>query len=448
MGVTRDEFDPEWLHERLARLLPGYPDVSVCVAFSGGVDSTALLAGLAALRGVKSRVRAIHVNHGIHPDAGQWSGHCERVASELRVPLDVLVTKVVQSRGTSLEARARDERYALLTRKLGIGEFLLTAHHEDDQLETVLLQLFRGAGLAGLAAMPAVAPFGQGWLARPLLTQSRAALEKWVRSRGIPWVDDATNANEELSRNYLRRQVLPLIRERWPSVAQTVSRSARHIAEGQRLLDELARADVERAADGPALSVKSLRALSPQRRRNALRFWIAQSGWEVPDTRRLEQLAGPLIEARPDANPHIAWGTTVILRHAGRLILQAASRAPGPRVEAIPWSWRAGEHCELGALGKLELRRDRHGTLDLDALPASVRVRRRLGGERLRPIRNGPRRTLKSLLQEAHVPIVERARIPLVFNEDTLLAAGDLWLDASVQAAPGARRRARLIWHR
>ena len=198
----------------------------------------------------------------LRPDSREWAQHCRDLARRLHVPLQVLTTKVARAPGTSLEAAARDARYGLLASALKPGEALLLAHHADDQLETVLLQLLRGSGLPGLSAMPASAPFAQGILARPLLSRSRDELEAWVRGQGINWVDDDSNADESLNRNYLRRRILPLIRERWPGSASAVARSARHVAEAQSMLDRLARADIERASYGESLSVKILRTIA------------------------------------------------------------------------------------------------------------------------------------------------------------------------------------------
>jgi tRNA(Ile)-lysidine synthase len=358
-----------------------------------------------------------------------------------------VATTVTRSGGASLEAAARDVRYAKLAELLEPGEFLLTAHHEDDQLETVLLQLFRGAGLAGLAAMPALVPFARGWLVRPLLSRSRRELEEWARSAGLSWVEDDTNADETLDRNYLRRQVLPLVRERWKGVASAVSRSARHAAEGQRLLDMIARTDVERASSGADLFVPTMRALQVDRRRNALRFWITESGARAPDTSRLEELAGPVIDARPDANPRVAWGDVEVQRHADLLSLRTLAgvrqRSDSP---CLTWSWKDAPLLELDEIGgTLELKRDPHGPIDLDVLPALLTVASRRGGERLRPRRGGPRRTLKSLLQESRLPLAQRSRLPLVFSGSTLLAVGSLWVDESIQVRPGTVHRGRLI---
>ena len=331
LGVSAGDplFDAEWLERRLKKLLPGFPATEICVAFSGGVDSTALLAALAVRRQVPTALRAIHINHGLHAHARRWAAHCKALASSLEVPLEVVPVKVNRARGSSLEAEARRARYETFARSLRANEVLLTAHHEDDQLETVLLQLLRGSGLAGLAAMPDLAALGQGWLARPLLSVSRASLQAWASTRKLVWIDDEMNDNERFDRNYLRRQVLPVLKARWPSAARAVSRSARHAAEAQRLLNALALADVERAADGDSLSVKVLRTLSPDRRRNALRWWIARQGTQVPNTARLEEVAGPLLDARRDARPHVAWSNVALERRADRLTLKTLQGGPG-----------------------------------------------------------------------------------------------------------------------
>lgn len=450
-------FGPEWLRERLARLLPGFPDVAVCVALSGGLDSTALLAALAQARSGALRLRAVHVNHGLHPNAKRWSAHCRKLAQRLGLPLKVLSVTVPRERGASLEEAARVVRYRCFAEQLRSGEALLTAHTQDDQLETVLLQLFRGSGLPGLAAMPAVAPLGSGCLVRPLLTCSRPELEVWVRARGLAWIEDDTNLEERFDRNYLRRRVLPAVRQRWPGAAAAVARSARHAAEAQGLLTALAQADLERASDGASLSVKALRLLPPDRRRNVLRLWIAGSGRIAPDARRLEEIAGPLIEARADAHPRVEWAAptarrVVVMRQADLLSLAERGGAAlldlGTAAAQLAWEWRQSFRCPLPDGGALELTPERHGPIDLEALPPRLAVTWRRGGERLRVRRGGPRRALKSLLQEAHVPLSERARMPLIFADGALIAAADLWLDASVQAPADAPHRGRLVWRK
>ena len=454
MGRKPEEFGARWLGRRLGELLPGFPDRELCVAFSGGADSTALLAALSGLRRRARALRALHVDHGLHPDSGAWAAHAAGLARSLGVPCEVLEAQVARARGESPEARARAARYRLLSGALRPGEVLLTAHHEDDQLETVLLMLLRGAGVAGLAAMPELAPFAHGLLARPLLTRSHTELLAFVRAAGLAYLEDPSNLDEGPDRNFLRLRVLPVIRARWPGAAAAVGRTARHAAEAQRLLETQAQADLDAGRHGAALAASALRALPPERRRNALRFWIASRGFPVPPTARLAEIAGPLLAARADAQPGVEWPGVRVERQAGLLALRpagrAAARAGGPDApRGIAWAWRAAAVCPLpGDLGQLELRADAHGPVNLAALPARLTIRWRRGGERLALAPGRPRRALKSLLRESQLPPAERARLPLVYSGATLIAVADLWLDASVQARPATRRRARLVWTR
>jgi len=453
MGPKPEEFGARWLGRHFAGLLPDFPERELCVAFSGGADSTALLAALAELKDRVRALRAVHVDHGLHPDSPSWGARAVDLARGLGVRCEVLEARVTRARGESPEARARAARYRLLAGALKEGEVLVTAHHEDDQLETVLLMLLRGAGVAGLAAMPELAPFARGLLARPLLTRTRAELEAFVREAGLPHLEDPSNREEGPDRNYLRLRVLPLIRERWPGVAATVGRTARHAAEAQALLESLAQADLSAARHGQSLAASALRALAPERRRNALRFWIASRGFPVPPTARLAEIAGPVLAARPDAQPWVEWTGARVERHAGLLTLHRTPAAAGPGEGAwaappeITWRWRAEPVCPLpGDLGQIELRADEHGPVDLAALPARLTIRWRRGGERLAVAPGRPRRALKSLLRESQLPLGERARLPLVYGGARLLAVADLWVDESVQAGPRARRRARLVW--
>jgi tRNA(Ile)-lysidine synthase len=439
--------DSRWVYSQLLRLHPPAHDAPLCVAYSGGADSTALLGLLAELPQVKPRLRALHIDHGLHADSRSWQRVCRAGCRALGVPFATRRLDLPRSRGQSLEAVARTGRYAALADSLRSGEVLLTAHHLEDQLETVLLQLLRGAGLPGLAAMPAVMPLGSGVLVRPLLTVPRAQLRAWVQARGLRCVEDPANVDPRFDRSYLRHEVLPPILSRWSGAARTVARSARHIAEAQQLLQELARADVARAADGAELAVVALRALPLERRRNALRFWIGQFGVAVPDARRLEEIAVPLLAARVGANPEVRWGTVRVQRHSGRLHLDRVR--PEATAWEVTWDLRRKGQLDLPAgAGRLELVPSAHGHIDAAALPAQVTVRTRRGGERLRPRVGGPSRTLKSLLQTAQVSLIERQNLPLLFAGEHLVAAGDRWVDARWQAGAENRKRLTVMWHR
>lgn len=442
-GLTAE---PAGVYSQLLRLCPQAQHAPLCVALSGGEDSTALLGLLAQLPQVQGRLRAVHVNHGLHPDSAHWSRLCRDTCRTLHVPLAIRRLRLTCPPGASVEAVAREARYAALGTALRAGELLLSAHHLEDQLETVLLQLLRGAGLRGLAAMPATTPFADGVLVRPLLELPRAALRGWVRSRGLACVADPANADVRFDRNFLRHRVLPVVLGRWPAAAQTVTRSARHLAEAQELLDELAAADVARAADGRALSAAALRALPLPRRRNALRYWIGRSG-AVPDARRLAEIAETLLAARPDSNPVVRFGQLEVERHAGRLSLGV--RRPAAPAYELTWHLRRSPRLTLpSGAGRLELRPSSQGLIDANALPAQVTVRSRRGGERLRPRIDGPSRTLKSLLQTERIALGERRHLPLLYAGEQMLAVADLWVDARWQPGAGSDRRLTVVWHR
>jgi tRNA(Ile)-lysidine synthase len=311
----------------LARCLAQAGSARYCVAFSGGLDSTALLYLMARWRAQHSgaALRALHVNHHLLAQAGQWAEHCRRVAAQLHTPLEVLDVQVALGPGVSTEAAARDARYAILKEHLAADEVLLTAHHQDDQLETVLLQLLRGAGVAGLSAMPERTAFGRGHHIRPLLGCSRADLEAVVGAAGLDWVQDSSNTQLQFDRNYMRQRVLPLLRERWPRAAATVARTAGHMAEAQSLLEELARIDLAAAGEGEALKVDALKALSPPRARNLLRYWIRAAGLRPPSTVKLDEIFRQMLHSRVDALPRVEWEGAAIMRHRGRLRLEALS---------------------------------------------------------------------------------------------------------------------------
>lgn len=418
----------------------------LCVAFSGGVDSSVLLHSLASLRSAHPELglRAIHVNHHLHERAGEWQESAIRFASGLSVRLTVAQVEVTAARGESVEAAARDARYRVLEDALSAGEYLLTAHHCDDQLETVLLQLLRGAGAAGLAAMPRVAPFGAGWHARPLLEFDRAELAAYATANGIAWSDDPSNANARFDRSYLRHAVLPLLRARWPAAAASAARSATHLAEAQGLLEHLAAADLANAIDGRTLRISALRELPIDRRRNAVRHWIRIGAHAPPSTARLQQILEQMFEAGASRSPVIRWEKTEVRRYRDRLYVGAVFEAGRGEIDA--WDWQVSAELDLGpGLGQLRLAPAGEPGLPVGDLPNPLRVGWRHGTVRLRPEKNRPSRTLKQLFQEAGVVPWMRDRVPLLFAAKALVAVGDLWLDANFQPPPGSARHA-LQW--
>jgi tRNA(Ile)-lysidine synthase len=441
--------------ERILLALTG-SKARIAIAFSGGLDSTVLAHALLVSRRKFAHVRLLHVDHGLQPASSDWAKRCAQRARRWRVPIVVLRARIDRQKGESPEAAARDARYELLAAAMLPDEIVVTAQHRDDQAETLLLQLFRGAGVAGLAAMPAVAAFGPGLIARPLLGFAREELAGYARAHRLDWIEDPTNAQVAFGRNYLRHRVMPAIRERWPGVDAAIARSATHMAEAQALLGAVARVDLDRLADGTGISVAGLRALPRARRKNALRAFIARSGVDVPATTQLLEIAGPLLRARPDANPEQRFNGVTLKRRGGRLEVHVDSRSAEARVaESIvkSWRWATDRECILnGRRDRLALIDDPKGPIDLDRLPRVVAIRPRRGGESLRPGARSRTQSLKKLLQAARVPVDERAGLPLLFvgegPKGRLVAVGDRWIDASIAANVKSRRRARLKWTR
>ncbi len=364
-------------------------------------------------------------------------------------------------------------RYEALTQGLRRDEWLLTAHHEDDQLETLLLQLMRGAGVAGLAAMPRDVAFGVGRLVRPLLHESRAELESFVRARGFSWVEDDSNVDERFDRNFLRRRVLPVLRERWSAVSRVASRSASHLGEARALLEALAVEDLAKVSvEGGLVELSTLGKLDVARQRNVLRHWLQTRGLAMPDAVHLERIRVELAAARPDANPIVRWAGGEVRRFRGRLyaMRESATREPAMRKparrEASPkaprdrraWRWRTKRRFELGeGRGVLRLVADPHGSINAESLPAVLWVGVREGGEKLALESGGPRRALKELLRLATLPPWERGAMPMLFDGKTraaaVVAVADLLVAAAFRAtgrAPvgskGAKGRLRLVW--
>jgi tRNA(Ile)-lysidine synthase len=429
------------------------PGPDVVVAYSGGLDSTVLAHMLVKQRRRLGELRLVHVDHGLQRASSDWTGQCRRQAKAWRVPFIALRASISKQQGESLEALAREARYALLAGVLRPGEFLVTAQHRDDQVETVLLQLLRGAGVPGLAAMPRRAPFARGTLVRPLIDLTRRDLEQYADHHGLTWIEDPTNAADRFDRNYLRLQVIPKLSERWRGVGSAISRTAMHMAEAAKLLDAQASKDLVTAMDGDGLNAAALRRLPTPRRRNALRLFISRKGVDVPPTTKLFEIAGAMLAARQDAQPEVRWLGAAMLRRSGRLVLEVHENEVSSPVSALKsWRWEEQRKCGVSERGGLlELIDDVEGPIDLDKLPAVLHPRPRMGGEELRP---GPRartQSLKKLMQAAKLSPEDRTRMPLLFGEGPkgrLIAAGDRWIDASVAANVKSRRRGRLVWRR
>lgn len=425
---------PEILSAFLVTRLAG--GSRVCVALSGGRDSVVLLHALSRLElpgGSSIDLTALHVHHGLSPQADSWADFCAGFAVRCKVPLKIERVVVPRDSGEGLEAAARRVRHAAFADCE--ADWLALAHHRDDQAETVLLNLLRGAGIAGAAGMLAERPQRRGpALIRPLLEVSRAAIDEYAERHALTWIDDESNADLHHRRNYLRAAVMPGLTRQFPGASTSLARAARHFAEGAALLDELAVIDrkaLETASGRIALA--GFNALSASRARNLLRYELLKSGFRAPDARWIDEALRQLANTKaasetridtPDGALHVYRGELHVVRHR---TLAPAESLPWRGESVLPWD--GGCVCFAPVRGD-GIRRDL-----LDG--GEVRLAARHGGERLQPDSRRPRRTLRNLLQEKGVPPWERDRLPCLWCGDRLAWVGGLGVDAAFACPPG-----------
>jgi tRNA(Ile)-lysidine synthase len=425
---------------QLEPLIP--PGSSILVGLSGGMDSVVLLHILHRLAPRFSwRLSALHVHHGISPNADAWADFCAGLCSGLDIPLHIEHVDIAPLREHGIEAAARKLRHAAFARQS--CDFVALAHHADDQAETLLLQLLRGSGVRGVAAMPVLSKV-EGALSggthpmtvRPLLDLPRAVLLEYAHEHGLQWVEDESNADDSYPRNFLRHRALPLLEERFPSYRNTLARSAHHFAEASELLDDLARIDAEEAMQGDALNVAALRALTPARAKNLLRHFLHCRGAAMPQTAQLETMLHQLCDARQDAAVCVEYGAWQVHRYRDRAHVSPILGGI-ERELALPWN---GEpELDWPALGVrlrfAEVPGAGIGAEKLRRAPVTLRLRN--GGETLRPHPNAAKRSLKNLLQEHGVPSWRRERLPLVYCGDELVCVVGVAVAAEYQAGEG-----------
>jgi tRNA(Ile)-lysidine synthase len=420
-------------------LLAAYPQIQcLVVGYSGGVDSRVLLHLLATHRAELDQrtLAAVYVDHGLHPESGQWGLHCEQVCRELGVNFSKLRVNARPAVGESPEAAARRARYHALGGLLAENDALLTAHHLDDQAETVLLQLLRGAGPHGLAAMPIYAALGKGGLLRPLLATRRSEILTYASFHRLQWIEDSSNVDLHRDRNYLRHEILPRLKARWPSSTRNLARSASWCAEAARLLDSQADEDLtEAACERPdCLVIPVLRSLDEGRLRNALRRWLRRLQLPSPGALHLQHIIQDAMSVHRDRQPLIHWPGCEVRRYRDKLFAMAP-RPPHDPTRTVSWSFHSP--LVIAGIGHLRLQVARGRGLRAATLSGcALTVRFRRGGERLQPVGCKHHQELKKLLQEAGVPPWERDTIPLLYVGEELAAVAGLWIAASFAADP------------
>jgi len=434
--MPRQPDDVTFLRDAVLRSLDAHASSAphLAVGFSGGRDSVVLLDALAAVAPARSlAVTAIHIHHGLSPNADSWAQFCLERCSDLGIACVIRRVDVARQARASLEALARHARYAALAEVArGIGATVVAlAHHRNDQAETLLLQLLRGAGPHGLAAMPAlrVDAAGTGWW-RPLLEIPRSRIDDYAGDRKLTWIEDESNADVDHARNAVRHRVLPTLLEVAPQADATLARAAAHQAEAARLLDELAQNDADGVFDGVTLRCQALDALAPHRARNLLRWFLRGQGLPAPSTARLAAMLDQLRGARRDAVIRLAHAGVEIGMHQGRIALHAVPP------ESFDVRWHGEPELKLPH-GVLTFGRAEGSGIDLAQLGHDVHVRSRVGGERFQIAADRPRRALKSILRDAGIPPWERRGLPLIFCGEALAAVAGLGTDAALCAGPG-----------
>lgn len=416
---------------QLAPLLPS--GSAILVGLSGGVDSVVLLHILSRLAPRRQwRLSALHVHHGISPNADRWAAFCAGLCEGLAIPLGIERVDIAPLRAHGIEAAARKLRHAAFARQA--CDFVALAHHADDQAETLLLQLLRGAGVKGAAAMPLLSA-SRPLRVRPLLHCSRQQILDYAAAHGLRWIEDESNADDSYPRNFLRHRLLPLLAERFPACRDTLGRSAQHFAEADGLLDELAAQDAATAIAHGTLAVAALQALSAPRAKNLLRYFLHRAAAPMPQAVQLADMLEQLCGARDDAAVCVAFGGHwQVRRYRGRAHLVSQPLAFDSRL-TLPWrgeaelAWPALDvRVTFREGGEISLAKLQHQ-------PVTLRFRQ--GGERLRPAPEAATRTLKNLLQEHHVPPWQRDRLPLLFCGEQLVCVPGVAVAAEYRAEAG-----------
>jgi len=403
---------------------------SFYIAYSGGVDSHVLLHCCASIPQLKDRLTAVYVHHGLQAEAESWAKHCEKTVKDLGVEFLTLRVNAKAAPGESPEEAARNARYAALKSLIKADDALLLAQHREDQLETVLLQLFRGSGLRGLSGMPERMAFGAGVMLRPLLNTPKQAISDYAHAHQLSWVEDPSNQSNDYDRNFLRNAVVPLLKQRWSAIDKTVARSAKHCADAQVLVDEVAD-ELFSAVFNPVDKTLSISRLSEHHshpQQLIVRHWFRHRGLKMPAQAKVERILNEVVSAAGHRDPVLSGQGYSIRRYRDKLycLTNLSGTEPQDRV------WHAGQasikitddrtlSCESSSKG---ISRERWQD-------ATVEVKFRRGGEKIRlPGREG-HHSLKNLFQEAGIPPWERDVMPFIYLNDTLAAVGDLWISAA-----------------
>jgi len=415
--------------QTLKKFLEQIPENSrVIIAYSGGVDSHVLLHAIALLRSEFPSINllAIYINHGLLSSADDWAKHCEKICKKLKIDFKKIKIHVDQKTGESLEAQARIARYEAFLNLMQKQDYLVTAHHQDDQAETCLLQFLRGAGPKGLAAMPEIISFGKGCLIRPFLSISRQEILDYAKENKLSWIEDDSNHDTKFTRNFLRYEIMPLLRQRWPSVCKTIMRVSQYSAEADQLLQEFAKQDLKSLGnqDG-TLNIIELKKLSFLRQKNSIRVWLHEKNYLLPSAIKLDHIIHDVIYAKEDAMPCVSWGNIGVRRFQNKLYVMKILLKHDAHAEYY-WEELLKPFELPNGLGTLycELVDETCGhptqLIAKNKITLPLKIKFRCGGESCYLPGHKIKLTLKNLFQEWKIPPWERDRIPLIYINDEL----------------------------
>lgn len=413
--------------QTITRLLPDHWRKLV-IGYSGGVDSHVLLHLCSSLPELKSKITAVYIHHGLQQAADDWGEHCRRECLKLAVDFNMIEVNATAKPGESPEAAARDARYSALQRLLEPEDVLLLAQHREDQMETVLLQLFRGSGIQGLAAMPVCVEFGQGLMLRPLLDVAKEDIQRYAWQHALHWVDDPSNQRCDFDRNYLRNQVVPLLKQRWPSLDKTVARSARHCGDAAQLLNDWAGQALEAVVDpmDRSLMISEWSQFHQHQRNWLLRQWLQMLGLRPPSQAILNAIVGQLINAKDAGNPQIFTQDCYLRKYRQKLFCIPEVYF---RKQTELRQWDRGDTVVEMMNGYKLTRIESSTGIDKRLWEMhTVTVANRRGGEKIKLPGRAGHHCLKKLYQEAGIPPWDRDLRPLVYLNGRLAAVAGLWV--------------------
>ena len=402
----------------------------VFIAYSGGIDSHVLLHLAALNKELKAKITAVYVHHGLQIEADEWAEHCQHIAQELGVGFKCLTVKVQKTTAQSLEELARDARYQAFESLMESNDVVLLAQHREDQMETVLLQLFRGAGVQGLSAMPLTISFGKGQMCRPFLDVSKQEINDYALAHQLCWIEDPSNQSDEFDRNFLRNQIVPQLKQKWPALDKTIARSARHCGNAQRLTEDLAKQLLTQVCDktGQTLNISQLLELERIKQNLVIREWFKVNNLRMPAEKILNAILDEVVNAEQSKNPEIRGLGYCIRRYRKKLYCLTSTDTNKQLCEQL---WTIPEKQLILADGsKLVISESSTGIPQRLWDAAEVTIKFRQGAEKISLPGRAGRHTLKKLYQEKGVPPWQRSNIPLIYLDNNLAAVADLWIAA------------------